>query len=59
MKIEDKDLIEINKRMSGWKVVSVESGCSGEIVFIINLEKEGSKRTVKLAANNLGGWIVK
>lgn len=58
-KIEEKELNKINERMQGWTVDLVQSGTSGEAVFIIHLSKGKNKRLVKLGANDLGGWLEK
>jgi len=57
MKVDEKDLDKINKKMIGWTVDKVESGTAGETVFIIHLSKGENKRTVQLCANDLGGWL--
>ena len=59
MKVDEKDLKEINKKMQGWVIDSVESGTQGEQVFIFNLSKGENKRLVVLNANELGGWLKK
>jgi len=57
MKVDKKDLDKINEKMIGWAVDKVESGHSGETVFIVHMSKGKNKRTVKLCANDLGGWL--
>jgi hypothetical protein len=56
MNVNKSDLDKINERMVGWTVDCIESG-TGETVFIIHLSKGKNKRSIKLCANDLGGWI--
>lgn len=56
MKVTIKELERINERMKGWEIVEVRSG-DKEDVFIFHLQKDKNKRTVILAANDLGGWM--
>jgi hypothetical protein len=58
MKVDKKELDRINERMKGWTIDKVDSG-TDEIVFIFHLSKGKNKRLVKLAANDLGGWLEK
>ena len=59
MKVDKKELEKINLRMRGWTINDVESGTSGENVFVFHLEKGDNKRVVILGANDLGGWLVR
>ena len=52
------DLEEINARMVGWSIDKVEGG-HGENLFIFHLSKGTNRRSVILAANDLGGWLSK
>jgi hypothetical protein len=56
MKVDKKELDKINERMKGWTIDKVNGGTS-ETVFIFYLSKGRNKRLVKLAANDLGGWL--
>jgi hypothetical protein len=60
MKVEKEDLEKINEQMKGWTVERVSSGTgASETIFIIHLVKGKNKRMVKLAGNDLGGWLEK
>jgi hypothetical protein len=58
MRADKKDLEKINERMKGWTIDRISSG-SDEKLFIFHLSKGKNKRTVTLAANDLGGWLHK
>lgn len=58
MNVDTKELEKINEKMVGWTVDRVETG-TGETVFIVHLSKGKNKRSIKLCANDLGGWMGK
>jgi len=60
MKVDKKDLDAINEKVAGWMIDRISSGTGAtETVFILHLSKGRNKRMVKLAANDLGGWLEK